>query len=175
MMSQPEFLRVGQIVTTHGLRGDVRVRVTTDYPEFRFATGAQLIATHPNQKENCVLTVEKGRPHKNLYLVSFSTWNHIDEAKSWIGGELMIPIDEAITEDHENSYYYHELIGCQVVTTDGKLIGEIREILPNPANDLFVVQPQTGKKIYLPFIEEIVKEVDPSTRQVKIEWMEGLD
>jgi 16S rRNA processing protein RimM len=173
-MEQAPDLRVGKITTTHGVRGEVRVISTTDYPEVRFAKGAHLLCRHPQKNESLWLTVERSRPHKQFYLLTFVEWDHIDQAEAWIGSELYIPQEEAIPND-EDEFYYHEIIGCHVQTLTGESIGKVKEILPNPANDIWVVERVNDKDLYIPFIREIVKEVDIDRKQVLIEWMEGLD
>lgn len=173
-MSQTSFLRVGRIVATHGLRGEVRVLPITDYPETRFAKDAKLILHHDQLHTHHNLVVESSRPHKNVYLVKFVGCADIDTVLQWIGGELSVHLEEAVPSS-DDEFYYHEIIDCQVITTEGKTVGKIIEIIPNPANDIWVVKPAQGKPIYLPYIQEIVKEVDPVNKQIMIEWMEGLD
>ncbi|MOA52278.1 Ribosome maturation factor RimM [compost metagenome] len=79
----------------------------------------------------------------------------------------------------EGQYYYHQIIGCRVVTDEGAELGEIVDILSPGANDVWVVEAAgTGKgkakQILLPVIDEVVLKVEPKDRLVTVALMEGL-
>lgn len=170
-------LNVGRLVGTHGIRGEVRVKSDTDFPEYRFATGKKLILKHPNYPDPLILTVEKSRPHKSTWLIKFEEWNSINEAERFKGARLLVSKEDlAPLNPDEGEFYFHQIIGCQVETTDGRQVGVVKEILPLPANDVWVVKPPSkGKDILIPYIDEVVKNVDVKNQRILIEWMEGLD
>jgi 16S rRNA processing protein RimM len=172
-----EYLNVGRIVGTHGIRGEVRVLSDTDFPELRFAPGNQLLLLHHDHKDPLPLTVEKSRPHKSTLLVKFQEWNSINEAEAYKNSRLVVPKEDlAPLNEEEGEFYFHQIIGCEVVTTEGRKVGKVKEILPLPANDVWVVQAdEKGKEILLPYIEPIVKDVDILQQKITIQWMEGLD
>ncbi|AUS09259.1 ribosome maturation factor RimM [Laceyella sacchari] len=176
-MNTAEYLNVGRLVGTHGVRGEVRVYSDTDFPDVRFAQGSSLLLVHPSLKEPLPLTVEKGRPHKSVWLVKFKEWDNINQAEPYKGGKLVVlKEDLAPVNEEEGEFYFHQIIGCTVVTTDGNELGKVREILPLPANDVWVVKPDgKGKEMLLPYIADVVKDVDIKERRITIEWMEGLD
>lgn len=172
-----EYLHVARLVGTHGIRGEVRVLSDTDFPEQRFAAGHKLWLTHPTLAQPLPLTVEKSRPHKSVLLVKFVEWDDINQAEPYKGGKLVVKKeDTAPVQSEEGEFYFHQIIGCEVVTTDGRMIGHVEEILSLPANDVWVVRPPgKGKELLLPYIADIVKEVDVTQQRITIEWMEGLD
>jgi 16S rRNA processing protein RimM len=172
-----EYLNVGRIVGTHGIRGEVRVLSDTDFPEVRFAPGKALLLVHPVLPDPLTLTVEKSRPHKSTLLVKFKEWGNINEAEPYKGGRLVVPKEDlAPLNEEEGEFYFHQIIGCTVVTTDGRTVGKVKEILQLPANDVWVVRPEgKGKDILLPYIDDVVKRVDVEDRIITIEWIEGLD
>lgn len=173
-MNEQAHLLVGQVVATHGIRGEVRVYPHTDFPEVRFAKGSRLLLVHPGLKEPLPLTVEKSRPHKRIMIVKFREWDDINLAEPYKGGKLVVDLSDAVDLE-EGEFYFHEIIGCRVVTTEGRTVGKVREILQLPANDVWVVAPlDGGKDILIPYIDDVVKEVDPASKQVVIQWMEGL-
>lgn len=176
-MYTTEYLRVGRIVGTHGIRGEARVLSNTDFPELRFAPGTTLYLQHPNQSETFSVQVESSRPHKNVYLVKFRGWDRLEDAQQWKDAKLLVPMSEATrTELDPDEFYYHQIIGCQVQTTEGKTIGIVQEIWPMPANDVWLVESnEDQKEILLPFVKEIVKTVDVEAKKITIVWMEGLD
>ena len=165
---------VGKIVNTHGIRGEVKVIARTDFPETRFQKGSRLVVQHPEETGRAVdVCVESARTHKQFYLVKFQGMDNINEVERFKG--WMLKVREADLEELENGeYYYHEIIGCDVVTEDGERLGTITEIMQPGANDVWVVQPEKGKPILLPYIEQVVKKVDVERKQVTVHLLEGL-
>lgn len=165
-------LKVGKIVNTHSLKGEVKVISSTDFEEQRFEKGTELLITRGNQVVKEV-TVESYRTHKNNLLVKFVGIDSIEEAEKL--KNLQIKIDsENIGELEENEYYFHEIIGCEVFDENGKSLGEISEILTPGANDVWVIKSLNGKEILIPYIEDVVKKIDVENKKIDIEVMEGL-
>ena len=86
----------------------------------------------------------------------------------------------AVTEEDqaelaEGEYYYHQIIGLKVVTTEGRELGKIKEILAPGANDVWVVQRPKQSDLLLPVIDDVVKQVDLDGGYVEVELLEGLE
>lgn len=174
-MKPPEWLAVGVIVKPQGLRGEVRVKSKTDFPELRFAIGSVLTLFHDKLNTPLRVTVEQSRPHKGVYVVKFREFHSIEQVEPLRGAEIKISAEEA-HELEEHTYYFHEIIGCEVFATDGERVGVIKEILQPGANDVWVVKRDAGKKdLYLPYIPDVIKQVFPEQKRVVFEWMEGLE
>jgi 16S rRNA processing protein RimM len=171
-----EHLVVGRIVGTHGIRGEVKVLPNTDFPERRFAPETRLYLQHAGQSAPIPVVVAKGRPHKKVYLLQFVGCERIEDVQQWRDAQVLVPLAEAALDElDEDEYYFHQIIGCRVQTTEGRSVGEIKEILPLPANDVWVVKPDGGgKDILLPVVREFIKEIDLDERLITIAWMEGL-
>ncbi|EGF87213.1 ribosome maturation factor RimM [Gemella haemolysans] len=165
-------LKVGKIVNTHSLKGEVKVISSTDFEEQRFEKGTELLITRGNQVVKEV-TVESYRTHKNNLLVKFVGIDSIEEAEKLKNLQIKIDSDN-IGELEENEFYFHEIIGCEVFDENGKSLGEISEILTPGANDVWVIKSQNGKEILIPYIEDIVKKIDVENKKIDIEVMEGL-
>ena len=165
-------LKVGKIVNTHSLKGEVKVISSTDFEEQRFEKGTELLITRGNQVVKEV-TVESYRTHKNNLLVKFVGIDSIEEAEKLKNLQIKIDSDN-IGELEENEFYFHEIIGCEVFDENGKSLGEISEILTPGANDVWVIKSQNGKEILIPFIEDVVKKIDVENKKIDIEVMEGL-
>jgi 16S rRNA processing protein RimM len=168
-----QLIRVGSLVNTQGIRGEVRVISHTDFPEKRFAKGAKLILEHPNNPRPVELVVESSRQHKNFYLLKFEGHSTINDVQKYKGGELKIPSSE-LDVLTEGSNYIFDLIGCTVATEDGQTLGELVDVLQPGANDVYVVRPPKGKDILLPAIPDCVKEVDVEHKLIRVHLMEGL-
>jgi len=167
-----QFMNVGKIVNTHGIRGELKIMPTTDFPEVRFAKNAELYLFMPDG-QSVLAKVEAARPHKNMYIVRFKEFGNINEVEKFKGGMAKVS-KEDLAELEENEYYFHQIIGCSVVTEEGDTLGKITDILTPGANDVWVVKTSTGKEVLIPVIDDVVLDVDIEQQQVKIHLMEGL-
>lgn len=165
-------LKVGKIVNTHSLKGEIKVISSTDFEEERFKKGSKLLITRGNQFIREVI-VESYRKHKNSLLVKFEKIDSIEEAEKFKNLQLKVD-SENISKLEENEYYFHEIIGCEVFDENNESLGEIVEILTPGANDVWVIKSKNGKEILIPYIEDVVKNVDISNKVINIEVMEGL-
>lgn len=166
-------LSVGKIVNTHGIRGELKVLLQTDFPEVRFAPKRRLIMVHPETGEQSTVVVQSARPYKQMYIVQFAEFSNINEVEKYKGYELKVSKSE-IVELPENEYYFHEIIGCRVVSDENEDLGEIIEILRPGANDVWVVKLPSGKQLLLPVIDDVVLDVSIKDKLVRVHVMEGL-
>ena len=165
-------LKVGKIVNTHSLKGEVKVISSTDFEEERFKKGSKLLITRGNQLIREVI-VESYRNHKNFLLVKFEGIDSVEEAEKLKNLQIKIDSDE-VGELEENEFYFHQIIGCEVFDENDKNLGEIIDILTPGANDVWVIKGENGKEILIPYIEDVVKKIDITSKKVNIEVMEGL-
>ena len=165
-------LKVGKIVNTHSLKGEVKVISSTDFEEERFKKGSKLLITRGNQLIREVV-VQSYRNHKNFLLVKFEVIDSVEEAEKLKNLQIKIDSDE-VGELEENEFYFHQIIGCEVFDENDKNLGEIIDILTPGANDVWVIKGENGKEILIPYIEDVVKKIDITSKKVNIEVMEGL-
>ncbi|WP_374721901.1 ribosome maturation factor RimM [Peribacillus tepidiphilus] len=168
-----KWFNVGKIVNTHGIKGEVRVISKTDFADERYKPGNKLFLFRKNDTEPLELTVASHRQHKNFDLLTFEGYTNVNQVEPFKEGILKIP-ESFLTELDEGEYYFHEIIGCSVFTTEGEEIGAIREILTPGANDVWVVKGKNGKEILIPYIDDVVKEIDVENKKILIHPMEGL-
>ncbi|GIO36277.1 ribosome maturation factor RimM [Paenibacillus antibioticophila] len=166
-------LSVGKIVNTHGIRGELKIWLQTDFPEVRFAPKAKLLIMHPEHGEQITVTVAASRPYKQMYIVQFAEFNNINQVEKYKGYEVKVSKEESV-ELPENEYYFHEIIGCNVVDDEGKELGVIQDILRPGANDVWVVRMPNRQELLIPVIDDVVLDVDVESKLVKIHLMEGL-
>jgi len=165
-------LKVGKIVNTHSLKGEIKVISSTDFEEERFKKGSKLLITRGNQLIREVV-VQSYRNHKNFLLVKFEGIDSVEEAEKLKNLQIKIDSDE-VGELEENEFYFHQIIGCEVFDENDKNLGEIIDILTPGANDVWVIKGENGKEILIPYIEDVVKKIDITSKKVNIEVMEGL-
>ncbi|MFD1735793.1 ribosome maturation factor RimM [Bacillus salitolerans] len=168
-----KWFNVGKIVNTQGIKGEVRVISTTDFPQQRYAKGNMLfIFTNQNEKPVPV-KVASHRVHKNFDLLTFEGLHTINDVEKFKGSILKVP-EEQLGELDEGEYYYHEIIGCQVISEDGLEIGKIKEIISTGANDVWVISREGEKDVLIPYIEDVVLQIDTEHKKIIIHPMEGL-
>lgn len=174
-MAEEQYYLVGKIVNTQALRGEVRVMATTDFPEERFKIGATLAIFNGNKLVETV-EVDGHRLHKNFNLLHFKDKDNINDVEKFKGFDLKVAGAEREADQlDENEFYYDDIIGLEVYTTDNDYLGKIREITSLPSNDVWAIQrPNKGKDILIPYIEDIVLEIDLAANRVVIEPMDGL-
>lgn len=170
----PETLyKVGKIVNTHGIKGEIKVLSYTDFPEVRFAKGSELMIVPEDGGKPVDVTVQSSRLHKNMYIIKLDGYDNINDVEKFKGSILKVG-KEHLVELPEDEYYFHEIIGCTVVTDEDKELGVVTEILTPGANDVWVVQPKGGKSILIPVIDDVVLDVDIPNQKILVHIMEGL-
>ena len=165
-----EMLRVGVISSTHGVRGEVKVYPTTDDPE-RFLDLDEV--TLDAGREQIVLEIQNVKFFKNMVILKFKGYDNINDIEKYKGRDLLIRRDQAVELD-EDEYFVTDLIGLRVEAEDGTVLGELKEVMPTGANDVYIVRQKNGKELLLPAIKDCILDVDLEQGIMKIHVMDGL-
>ncbi len=163
-------LVVGRIGRAHGVLGEATIEVRTDLPDERFSVGSKL-TTDPVL--HGPLTVESKRVHNGVLLLKFVEIIDRTAIEKIRNTLLLSDVDMQEEALHEDEYHVQQLIGCSVVDTSGRLIGELTDVLNLPGQDLLSILTPTGE-LFLPFVAEFVPEVDVDNRRVVVNPPEGL-
>lgn len=163
-------LIVAIIGAAHGLKGEVKLDVRTDIPERRLAPGT-MVETDP--PECGPLTIVRTREYKGSTFAVFAECRDRTAAEALRGISLVVESDED-EEIEEDAWYPHELIGLEVLDTDGYTLGEVVALEPMPSQDLIVVRELDGTMTRVPFVKEIVVEVDPEDHCIVVDAPHGL-
>ena len=164
-------LVVGRIGRAHGIKGEVTVEVRTDEPASRLGPGA-VLATEPASAGP--LTIESGRVHSGRLLLRFEGVTDRNAAEALRNTLLIAEVDPDETPDDPDEFYDHQLIDLDVVTADGTEVGRIAEITHLPYQDLLVVKRPDGSELLVPFVSEIVPELDLKRQRAVITPPPGL-
>ncbi|MET8712894.1 ribosome maturation factor RimM [Streptomyces sp. NPDC004735] len=164
-------LVVARIGRAHGIKGEVTVEVRTDEPELRLGPGA-VLATEP--AGTGPLTIETGRVHSGRLLLRFEGVRDRSAAEALRNTLLIAEVDPAELPDDPEEFYDHQLMDLDVVLGDGTEIGRITEISHLPSQDLFIVERPDGSEVMIPFVEEIVTEIDLEEQRIVIAPPPGL-
>ncbi|MGW0365418.1 ribosome maturation factor RimM [Streptomyces sp. NPDC002990] len=150
-------LVVARIGRAHGIKGEVTVEVRTDEPEQRLGPGA-VLKTEPASAGP--LTIETGRLHSGKLLLRFEGVRDRTAAEALRNVLLIADVDPMEMPAESDEYYDHQLMDLDVVLADGTGVGRITEISHLPSQDLFIVERPDGSEVMIPFVEEIVAEID---------------
>lgn len=167
-------LRVGRLVKAHGLKGALKLELYTDEPERRFVPGAafslQVPTTSPWHGRKLVL--RELRWFNDAPVAFFEDVLDRTAAESLVRAILWVDQDDA-EELAPDTWYDHQLIGLNVVR-DGEKVGEVARVDHFPAQDLLVVTPLRGDDVFVPFVKEIVPEVNLDSGTVTVTPPGGL-
>lgn len=165
-----DFLRVGVISSTHGVRGEVKVYPTTDDIE-RFNILKDVYLDTGSQK--LLLEIENLKFFKNMVILKFKGFDNINDIEKYKGRDLLITRDKAV-KLAPNENFIVDLIGLSVVTDEGEPFGTVTDILQTPANDVYVIEGKDGKEYLFPSIKECILNVDLTEKKVLVHIMDGL-
>jgi 16S rRNA processing protein RimM len=164
------FLRVGVISSTHGIKGEVKVFPTTDDPN-RFNELKQV--TLDTGKEQIILEIEGVKFFKQMVILKFKGIDNINDIEKYRGKDLLINRENAL-ELKEDEYYIYDLIDSEVFSDEGNKLGVLTEIMTTAANDVYVVKMENGKELLLPYIKECILDIDVDHKKILVHVMPGL-
>ena len=167
-MAEP-LVPLGEIVATHGLDGWLRLNPLNPQSE-TLGPGVQVYlenAGTPSPYE-----IESSQPHKKQFLVKLRNVDHIDVARALIGATLLVE-DSALAALKTGQFYQYQVIGFQVVDTEGRAIGKLVSTLSTAGGELYVVQGPTREHL-IPAVKEIVEKVDFDAKKMVINPPDGL-
>jgi 16S rRNA processing protein RimM len=164
---------VGRIARAHGIRGQVIVNLETDFPEERFKPGSQVFAKRGASVDSLeVLTVTTVRFQSGRPVIGFEGVATMNEAEALAGLELRVPI-ERLAPLPEGTFYHHDLVGCQVVTRQGDVVGTVERVEGTIGGSRLVVAGSRGE-ILIPLAADICPAIDVRGKRIVVEPPEGL-
>jgi len=163
-------LQVARIGKPHGIRGEVTVQVLTDAPGDRFVPGTQFIVEPASAGP---LTVFSARWNKDILLLAFDEIETRNQAETLRGAKLFIETEDIGADDDDEGWYEHELVGLDV-RVGGNVVGKVSALHTLPVQDLLVVTTAEGAEVLIPFVEQIVPEVNVGEKYVLVTPPPGL-
>ncbi len=157
---------VGQIVNTHGLRGEVKVNPRTDYPEFF----EEISGVY--KKDGTYLKITGIKYHKNTVILKFKGINSVEEAEALRLEVLYVP-REYFDDLPEGTYLIADIIGMQMREGD-TVYGTITDCLQTGSNDVYVVEKKGSSPILVPALKDVILEVNVEEKYMTVKLPEGL-
>ncbi len=168
-------LVVARIGKAHSLRGEVTVQAHTDDPEARFVPGARFATEAvPGSGVPRELVLRSARLHNGIWLLAFEGIPDRTGAEGLRGTRLLVEAEDVADSADEDAWYEDELVGLRAVDTSGAELGTVSGLEHGPAQDLLVLALSRGGTAYVPFVSEIVPEVDVEGGRVVLDPPPGL-
>ena len=166
-----DILEIGQIVNTRGLRGEVKVNSFSEDKQ-RFEKLSTILVK--NKNEYTEYEIQKVSYSKNQVILKLKGIDHIDYAEKVRNLYIYVKKSD-LGELPEGTYYIADLIGLDVFTESGELIGKVDDILKSEkANDVYIVRSELGILKYLPAIPEVLKDIDIQNGKIIVDLPKGL-
>lgn len=160
---------VGTIVSTFGNKGDVKINPLIT-PSDMLLDFDSIFVEHYEKKQE--FSVSMSKRHKNIYVFSLEGVDDMNVAEDLVGSSVYVSNLE-IKELKENEYFYHDLIGLTAYSENGDLLGKVDHIL-KAGNDVLVIKDENDKEIMIPFVDELVPEVNLTDKSITINTTKGL-
>jgi 16S rRNA processing protein RimM len=167
-MAEP-LVPLGEIVTTHGLHGWLRLKPFNP-DTTALSAGVNVILEAAGRPAS--FEIEDSKPHKKQFLIKLCGVDSIDEAERWVGTRLFVN-EESLDALQPGQYYHYQVVGFEVVDLNGETIGTIISTLSTPGGEIYVVQGAT-KEHLIPAVKEMIEEVNFATGKMVINPPDGL-
>lgn len=165
-----KYLEIGQIVNTFGIKGMVKVKPFTDDIR-RFDRLEKVYIEKQKVKEK--YEIEEVKYHKEMVLIKFKGIDNPEQANLLRNCYLLVNREDEEPLE-EGRHYIVDMIGLEVYTEEGDLLGNLEDIYNTGSNDIYVVRDELGKQILLPAIKEVIKSVDIDDRKLIVHLLPGL-
>jgi 16S rRNA processing protein RimM len=162
----PERVAVGRVTSAHGVHGEVSVLVLSEVAE-RFDPGATF-----SLEDGRTLTIDEVRPHRGRLLVRFAEVPDRTAAER-LGQQYLFVDRTEVPPAPEGAFWPHQLVGCEVVTDDGRPLGVLSEVVLGVANDVWVAR-DGDREVLIPALKDVVVSVDVDARRVVVHPIPGL-
>ena len=167
------FLTIGKIINVRGLRGELKVASTTDFPEVRYKKGNIVYLYDGKNEERLEAKIVSSNNVKGYYFLKLAGIDTIELAEKLINYYLQVPKKDSFLD--KDSYYYDDLEQCKVYDESRQLIGVIKKVESFSAqNTLLIDRGPNTKPVYVPFVKAFIKNVNIAEKEVIIHVIEGL-
>ncbi len=165
------YIETGEIISVHGVRGEVKVYPWADYPEFLEEFDTFYIKK--NKMHYRPMTALSVRTNKNVVLIQFEGIDNVELARNLVGKVLYLDRDEIELE--EGTYFVADLIGCKVINGETEEeIGEVTDVKNLGASDIYYIKGINGNEYMFPAVDEFLMGTDIVNKTIKIKVIEGM-
>jgi 16S rRNA processing protein RimM len=158
---------VGVVAKAHGIHGEVGIQNRSDNPQ-RWIPGSEVFDERGRR-----YTVETVRAQGERLLVKFADIADRTAAEALRGTALVVP-ESWLPALSEGQWWPHQLEGCDMVTESGRSLGVLAEVIPNPANDLWVARDDNGAETLVPALKDLLVDVDVGAKRIVVRDVPGI-
>ncbi len=162
-------ITIGTVQKPFGLKGELKIRIQTDFVEERFSVGNQVYINLNGVEVQ--RKIESVRKHQGSLLVKFEGLDSLTEVEHYHRALIQIDQDEMHDLD-QDEYYFIDLIHCEVYV-DQNLIGTVKEVMDMPAHPVLRIKTN-DTDVLIPFVESFIVNVDLDSKRIDVKMMEGL-
>lgn len=170
--SMKEYIEIGKIVNTRGIKGEVKVIPYTDDPR-RYDKLKWVYLSLKIENNMKKYTIEEVKYFKNFVILKFKDIDSIEEGEKLKNYMIIIDRKDAVKLP-ENSYFITDLIGMEVVLENGEILGILDDVLKTGSNDVYVVKDSSKKEILVPALKTVIKDISLENNKMVVELPEGL-
>ncbi len=155
------------MLAAHGIRGELKCRIVTDFPTRRFKRGNSVVIKGEAHK------IQGARIQGGTVLLKLEDIQDRDTAAALRGAEVEVPTQDAVSLP-KGQFYWHQVIGLRVEdATSHEPLGEVTDIIETGANDVYIVRGTKGE-ILVPAIKDVIKQIDPESGRMLIQPLPGM-
>lgn len=173
MMKATDLVIVGDIVNTHGLKGEVKILSDSDFKDERFGVGYKLFIINKEHEIIEEVTIQNYRTHKNFDLLTFENKLNINDVERYKGKFVAVAKDDIRPLGDMEGYYHTDIMECVVMYQNDE-IGKVHKIVSLPTYDLWYIKRKGKKDILLPFTDEFVQHIDMQEHKIIVNLIEGM-
>ena len=154
---------IGKFGKTHGLLGCIRL--------YSYAQPSEQIFRYQlTDNNNYPIKLLNPKDSGSYFLVKLPSINTINQANAFVNRELYVT-PEQLPKTNQDEFYWHELIGCEVINSDNCVFGKVVKILNFGAQDILSIKNQENKETLIPFTQTHIKSIDTSQKQIIAQWI----
>lgn len=165
-----EYLQVGKIVNTHGVKGEMKLIPLTDDPRRFDELKWAYIEKDGQLRKHSILDVKY---IKGSVMIKFSDIESMSEAEQYKECFVLVDRENAVKLP-EDSFFICDIVGCSIFDENGILLGELTKVLQTGSNDVYVVKDKSGKEILIPALKSVVRKVSVDQRRIDVIIPKGL-
>lgn len=165
-----DFLEIGQIVNTFGIKGMVKIKPFTD--DIRRFDDLKKVYIE-NSKSRKEYEIEEVKYHKEMVLIKFKGVETVEQAELLRNYYLKVKREDEPELD-DGTFYIVDLLGLEVYSDEGKLLGKLEDIYNTGSNDIYVVKDELGKQLLLPAISDVIKDINLDEKRIVVHILNGL-
>lgn len=162
-----EYILVGKIINTHGVKGEVKLYPYTENIK-RFSD----LKTIYIGEEKSSIKIQGVRYHKNMALIKLEGLDNMNDVIFLKGEKVYIDELDRIKLP-KDKYFIYELIDCKVFDMEGNSLGYVKDVLQNSSNDVYIIK-DNEKEYLIPAVKEFIKEINISEKKIVIDVIEGM-